>query len=102
MKLRTLFFALLLILPLFNALAEDPPPVVGLCIAAPQKSGLNDFLKFMEEELGPGGINTLVLRVDYNYAFTSHPKLQDEDPLTKMDVKRLVSVARKHLSLIHI
>ncbi|MCK5067430.1 MAG: family 20 glycosylhydrolase [Bacteroidales bacterium] len=96
MKLRSLFFAMLLILPLLNALAADPPPVVGLCIAAPQRSGLNDFLKFMEEELGPGGINTLVLRVDYNYAFTSHPELQNEDPLTKMDVKRLVSVARKH------
>jgi hypothetical protein len=96
MKAPSLIIALLLILPLANALPSDPPPVIGLSIAAPQKSGLNDFLKFMDEELGPGGINTLVLRVDYNYAYSSHPELQNEDPLTKMDVKRLVSMGRKH------
>jgi hypothetical protein len=95
MKLRSLLFSLLLILPCLKALPADPPPVIGLAIAAPQKSGLNDFLKFMEEELGPGGINTLVLRVDYNYAYTSHPELQNENPLSREDVKLLVSTARK-------
>ena len=95
MKLRSLFSALLLILPLLNALAADPPPVIGLSIAVPQKTGLSDFLKFMEEELGPGGINTLVLRVDYNYAYTSHPEMQNENPLSREDVKSLVSTARK-------
>ncbi|MCK4748771.1 MAG: hypothetical protein KAT15_17075, partial [Bacteroidales bacterium] len=94
MKLRSPFSALLLILPLLYALAADPPPVIGLSIAVPQKTGLSDFLKFMEEELGPGGINTLVLRVDYNYAYTSHPELQNENPLSRADVKLLVSTAR--------
>jgi hypothetical protein len=94
MKLRSQFSALLLILPLLCTLAADPPPVVGLAIAVPQKTGLNDFLKFMEEELGPGGINTLVLRVDYNYAYTSHPEMQNENPLSREDVKLLVSTAR--------
>lgn len=70
--------------------------MIGLAIAAPQKSGLKAFLKFMDEELGPGGINTLVLRVDYNYAYTSHPELQNENPLSKTDVKLLVSMGRKH------
>lgn len=96
MKLRSQFVTLFLILPLLNAVAADPPPVVGLCIAAPQKSGLTKFLRFMEEELGPGGINTLVLRVDYNYAYESHPELQNDHPLSREDVKLLVSTAREH------
>jgi hypothetical protein len=96
MNLRSLFFASLFILPVLKLVAADPPPVIGLAIDAPQKSGLNDFLKFMDEELGPGGINTLVLRVDYNYAYSSHPELQNENPLSLMDVKRLVSMGRKH------
>lgn len=51
MKPRSLLFALLLILPLLKALPADPPPVIGLAIAAPQKSGLNDFLnEYYSEE----------------------------------------------------
>ena len=61
MKAHSLFIALLLILPLLDAMPKDPPPVIGLSIAAPQKSGLNNFLKFMDEELGPGGVNNFNL-----------------------------------------
>ncbi|MEN8201346.1 MAG: family 20 glycosylhydrolase [Bacteroidota bacterium] len=95
MKLFSLIFCALLIIPL-QASPVDPPPVIGLCIAAPQSSELDLFLKFMEEELGPGGINTLVLRVDYNYAYESHPELRNEDPLSKTDVKKLVATGRRH------
>jgi hypothetical protein len=55
MKPPSLLFALFLIFPLLSALAADPPPEVGLCIAAPQKSGLSDFLKqyYSEEPEAP-------------------------------------------------
>ncbi len=88
-------FSLLVFLLKSGISAGDPPPVVGLCIAAPTSGGLERFISFMEEELGPGGINTLVLRVDYNYNYKSHPELRIEDPLTKKQVKRLVRTARK-------
>jgi len=81
----------LILLPLS---AADPLPVIGLCVAAPQTDRLDQFISFMEKELAPGGINTLVLRVDYNYAFQSYPNLRDENPLTEKDVKRLVSTAQ--------
>lgn len=74
----------------------DPPPVLGLCIAAPNPDHLEQFIEFIENELAPGGINTLVLRVDYNYNFTSYPKLRANNPLKKKDVKRLVAAAKKH------
>ncbi|RYF59812.1 MAG: glycoside hydrolase, partial [Cytophagaceae bacterium] len=52
-------------------------PVRGFCIAAPQPKQLDTFIKFIDEELAPRQVNTLILRVDYNYQFDSHPELRD-------------------------
>lgn len=71
-------------------------PVRGLAIAAPSVSKMDLFLKFIEEELAPGHFNLLILRVDWNYAYESHPELRDPNPLTKQDVKRIVEVCCKH------
>ena len=62
--------------------------VNGFCIAAPDRNGVEKFVDFIENELAPAGINTLVLRVDFNYAYKSRPELQDENPLTELDVKK--------------
>jgi hypothetical protein len=70
-------------------------PVRGLAIAAPTREGMDLFVKFIEEELAPAHFNLLILRVDWNYAFESHPELSDPDPLTRKDVKRLVAVCHK-------
>ena len=69
--------------------------MVGLCIAAPGPERLNQFIKFMEEELGPGGVNTLVLRIDYRYEYTSYPNLRSEGALSEKEVKKLVKSAGK-------
>lgn len=82
----------------FTILGQVKPhePVYAFCIAAPQRDGLSDFVRFIDEELGPKGINTLILRVDFNYNFTSYPNLSDENPLIQSDVKQLVAAAQKH------
>src|SRR5450759_1822858 len=78
-------------------------PVRGFCIAAPKSNGLDEFIKFINEELAPRGVNTLILRVDYNYQYDSHPELRDSSALSKKEVKKLVAVCKKNnLSLIHI
>jgi len=71
-------------------------PVRGLAIAAPTVDGLNLFLKFVEEELVPARFNLLILRVDWNYSYESHPELRDPNPLKKSDVKRIVNLCKKH------
>ena len=71
-------------------------PVRGLAIAAPSVDGLNLFLKFIEEELAPARFNLLILRVDWNYSYESHPELRDPNPLKKSDVKQIVDLCRKH------
>jgi len=71
-------------------------PVRGLAISAPSAKGLDQFCKFIEEELAPAHFNLLILRVDWNYAYESHPELRDPNPLTKADVKKIVDVCRRH------
>jgi N-acetyl-beta-hexosaminidase len=71
-------------------------PVRGFCIAAPQPSNLGEFIKFIDEELAPVKVNTLILRVDYNYQYESHPELRDSTALSRQDVKELVKVCRKN------
>ncbi len=71
-------------------------PVRGLAIAAPSINGMDQFIKFIEEELAPGHFNLLILRVDWNYDYQTHPELKDPDPLTKSDIKKIVATCRKH------
>ncbi len=75
--------------------AVDPPPVIGMSLKAPEPDNLERFITFMEQELAPNGLNTLVLRVEYNYEFTSYPNLRSESALSKREVKKLVKSARK-------
>lgn len=91
-KLLLLLLALTTIIGNAQSIFE----VKGLCIAAPNTDGVADFVKFIDEELGPNGINTLVLRVDFNYAYESRPELSGDNPLSKAQIKQLVKVAQKH------
>lgn len=71
-------------------------PVRGFCIAAPQAKQLDLFIKFINEELAPRQVNTLVLRIDFNYQFDNHPELRDTLTLTKRDVKKLVKTCQRN------
>lgn len=103
MKKLLLFLSLVASLSTFAQLnpetvrtADEIMPVRGICIAAPTPAGLDRFVKFVDEELAPRNVNTLILRVDYNYQFESYPNLRDSAALTKADVKKLVAVCSKH------
>ena len=71
-------------------------PVRGLCIAAPNPSQVGAFVQFIDAELAPRAVNTLILRVDYGFQFTSRPELADPAGLSRTDVKKLVEVCQKH------
>ena len=75
---------------------DNVMPVRGLAIAAPSVQGLDLFLKFIENELAPAHFNLLILRVDWNYAYESHPELRDTNPLSKADIKKMVDMCKKH------
>ncbi|WP_332368326.1 family 20 glycosylhydrolase [Spirosoma telluris] len=75
---------------------RQSPANSWFCIAAPQPKQLDTFIKFIHEELAPRQVNTLILRVDFNYEFDSHPELRDSIALSKRDVKKLVKACRQH------
>ncbi|RPJ86520.1 MAG: glycoside hydrolase [Acidobacteria bacterium] len=73
---------------------DDLMPVRGFCIGAPRAKDVDAFIEFINNELAPRHVNTLVLRVDYNFQFESHPELRAPDALSKEQVKQLVAACR--------
>lgn len=100
MKKLSLFFLLACcIVSLLKAQQSSPDsllPVRGFCIAAPKPNDVDRFVKFINEELATRKVNTLVLRVDYNYQYTSHPELVDSNALSKEDVQKFVKACKKN------
>ncbi len=95
MKKIYLLLSVLLITTM-SVYSQKPFAVQGLCIAAPSPSGVDEFVAFIDTELAPKGINTLILRVDFNYAYESRPELREEYPLSKADVKKILAICKKH------
>ena len=93
---KYLYFFLLTFFYTLSTIAQSVFPVTGFCIGAPNKDKVDEFVKFIETELAPNGVNTLILRVDYNYAYESRTELRDEDPLSKEDVKKIVRVCKRN------
>ena len=78
---------------------EEIFQVKGFSCTSPRHEGVDRFVKFVDEELAPRGVNTLILFVcdkDFNYQFESYPQLAEPGALTKEDVKKIVAVCRKN------
>ena len=71
-------------------------PVRGFAIAAPNPDNVENFIRFINEELAPRHVNTLLLRVDFNYQYESHPELRDSNALSKHDVRKIVKACKKN------
>src|SRR4051812_48248649 len=76
--------------------AEETLPVRGFCISAPSGNRLNEFIKFIEEELAPRSVNTLILRVDYGFQFTSRPEMADKNGLSKEQAQKIAAACKRH------
>jgi len=87
---------LFFILNISIGFGQDSLPVRGFCIGAPQSADVESFIKFISEELAPRKVNTLILRIDFNYQFESRPELRDSSALSKAEVKKMVEVCRKN------
>lgn len=87
---------LLIVLGVVGVVKAQELPVRGFCVVAPNEAQLNTFIKFIDEELAPRKVNTLVLRVDFNYQFKSRPELREKESLSKKEVKRIVEICKKH------
>lgn len=81
---------------LFAESLDSIMPVRGLCIAAPQADHIDAFVSFIENELVSRHLNTLILRVDYNYQYETHPELRDSAALSRLDVAKIVKICKKN------
>jgi Glycosyl hydrolase family 20, catalytic domain len=71
-------------------------PVRAFCISAPKSEQVDKFVKFINVELFKRGVNTLILRVDFNYQFVRHPELRDPDALSFKDIRKILKACKDH------
>ena len=79
-----------------DVVADKMLPVRGFCIASPSTNRVDEFIKFIEEELAPRAVNVLILRVDYNFHFQSRPEMADPAALTREQAGKITKVCRDH------
>jgi hypothetical protein len=71
-------------------------PVRGFSIDVPRPAGLDSFIRFIEIELAPRKVNTLIVQIEYHYQFKTHPELTDSFALSTADVRKIVAVCKKN------
>jgi hypothetical protein len=102
MKIKKYFLVISVLLLTWQAVSfaqvsnEKVFQVKGFCIGAPSPKGVDRFVKFINEELAPRGVNTLLILIDYNYQFVSYPQLRDSAALSKADIMKMVVACRKN------
>jgi len=102
MKIKKYFLVISVLLLTWQAVSfaqvsnEKVFQVKGFCIGAPSPKGVDRFVKFVNEELAPRGVNTLLILIDYNYQFVSYPQLRDSAALSKADIMKMVVACRKN------
>jgi hypothetical protein len=104
--MRNIFFLALTFIIQFAAIGKDRVPVRGFCISAPVYNKIDQFVEFIDKELAPRKVNTLILRIDYNYRYTSHPELvslkkrsgdtTQSVALTREEMKKIVRACQKN------
>jgi hypothetical protein len=77
-------------------LLDQRCPIRGLCIGAPSASQMDRFIRFINEDLAPRSANTLILRVDYNFQYASHPELGGPNALSREHLKRIADACQQH------
>jgi len=94
------WLCLLLATTLHLLAAENPAdrrlPVRGFCIPAPSANRVDEFIKFIEEELAPRSVNALILRVDYNFQYTSHPEVADQAGISREQAQKIAETCKRH------
>lgn len=71
-------------------------PFRGFCVGVPRQDDLDVFKRMVAEVLPAYQCNTLVLLVRYQYAFQSHPGVQDGQPLTAEQASELAKLCREN------
>ncbi len=69
-------------------------PVRAICLGSPKPNQVDSYVKFITDVLAPRHVNVLILRLDYNYQYESHPELRRDNALSKADIKKIVAACK--------
>jgi|GEM_PF-34692 len=70
-------------------------PVKALLLSCPDPKDVSLLCDFIREALPREGVNTLCLRIEYQYKFETHPELTDVNALSKEQLQRIVAACRE-------
>lgn len=73
----------------------QPLPWRGQHLSCSTQEGAETLIRLINEHLGPMGVNVLVIEVNYNFQFQSHPELS-QGTLDKAAARRIAAAAKKH------
>ncbi len=104
--MRCIFILFLLSILHLTASGKERVPVRGFCISAPAYDKVDQFVSFIDKELAPRKVNTLILRIDYSYRYSFHPELvsvkkragdtTQSAALTREEMKKIVRACQKN------
>ena len=86
---------LILVLLCAAAATAQSFPIRGIHLAAPKPDEIALAERFIREALPKEGVNLLVLEINYQYQYTSHPEVADPNALSADDLKRIAAAARE-------
>jgi hypothetical protein len=95
-QLSVLFLMIWQVSAISQVAGDKVFPVKGFCVGVPAPQDVDRFVKFINEELAPRSVNTLLLLVDYGYQYESYPQLRDSSAISKTDAKKIVAACRKN------
>lgn len=70
-------------------------PIRAFSVSLPAGNQADAFMEFVERDLAPAGINTLVVRVNWDYDFQSHPELANPKGWNRRLAGRLAALCRE-------
>jgi hypothetical protein len=76
--------------------AKYPIPWKGVHILTPGHDSVPKLKRAIAEGLAPLGVNALIIEVNYNFHYRSHPELAQEWGLTRTDAQELAAVGHEH------
>ncbi len=103
MKIHLTFFCVLLGLiagcktsePQKTVSAKNESPWLGIHLFV-QSNDAVDSLAENLPRLAAIGVNAVIVEVNYNYDFKSHPELRGKNPITRKHARKLAAAARKN------
>lgn len=68
----------------------------GIAIALPPANEADCFIDFVKTDMIPGHFNTLILRIDWMFNYTSYPELTEPGAWSLKQIKSLVSLCKEN------